>query len=182
MEPLIREQLHASCDVPGDINISIQDYSDKFPKFDTSLLPKLPDSSYDCLWFVETLQPSLQSELEPVLRECHHGRHQQHLLDFIMENSFPDKIESFNNTKKRADQFKGKLQKLGDKQQVAVVAHKNFFTFMYAENFKEVEVTKVSKRFYEQSTQMKPQDCREMNNCELFPFDSYLNHTYQIAE
>jgi len=72
-----------------------------------------------------------------------------------MQNSFPLKIESFNNTKKRADQFKSKLQKLdGDhKKQVAVVAHKNFFTFMYAENFNQVEVTKVSeKRFYEQTT------------------------------
>ena len=75
-----------------------------------------------------------------MLEECENGFHEKPLLDFMMHHMYPLKIESFNNMKIRADLFKQKLQKMEPKKQVAVVAHKNFFTFLYAQRFEKVKI------------------------------------------
>jgi len=44
-----------SCDVPDDINLVIEEFKDKFPNLDTSLMPRDNEGKLDELWFLEGL-------------------------------------------------------------------------------------------------------------------------------
>jgi broad specificity phosphatase PhoE len=41
LHPLLREQLHCSCDIPADINLVLKDFQPRFPHLDTSLMPRI---------------------------------------------------------------------------------------------------------------------------------------------
>jgi hypothetical protein len=69
-----------------------------------------------------------------ILKEAHD---QNSVLKFVVTNSNMLKLESHNNTKSRAEGFKLFLKEFQDGGSVAVVGHKNLFTFLNATEFKE---------------------------------------------
>ena len=62
LNPYLREQLHASCDVPGNINNTISEFKEKIPQLDLSLMPKSGEQ-IDPHWFVKDLQKPLRDIL-----------------------------------------------------------------------------------------------------------------------
>ena len=51
--PLLRENLHTVCDIPQDFQITLDEYSEKLPNLDSSLLV---DNYAMSDWFVQDLQ------------------------------------------------------------------------------------------------------------------------------
>jgi len=104
------------------------------------------DGKLDALWYTRSLQEPFRSSL---LAEA---SDQKTVLQFLKRNSHMMKLESHNSVKKRAQDFCNHLNSndMGPNSQIAVVAHKNFFTFLNAKSFKIQEISndEVSK-FYE---------------------------------
>ena len=90
LEPDLREQLNSSCDVPGDIEAIIYDFSTLFQQVDLSRLQEPKN-----LWFLQNLEPEVRESFLKAI-EDQSGKHSisEAVLNHINATNFK---ESNNN-------------------------------------------------------------------------------------
>jgi len=75
LTPLLRENMHTVCDIPQDIDDTLDYFEPLFPNLDTSALEVYRNRKQ---WYLEDLEPSVQKRIQERLSE------EKSLLDAVL--------------------------------------------------------------------------------------------------
>lgn len=116
--PKLREHMHTSNDIPINIEEVVDQFSNVFPKFDTSELENYKDPKH---WFVEDLNKELRDMVASKFATKEGDPINSNAFDILVDHFkeiFPERSESVRNTFNRGEYVRSKIRQLLDSGEV----------------------------------------------------------------
>ena len=99
VEPLMRERIHTTCDIPGPLNVLLKEFKEKIPQLNTSAFDRYDKQE---LWYIEDLENTIKETIKAQMNE---GKTPEEAIFEKIKQNFPGSVESLANIVKRIEKL-----------------------------------------------------------------------------